>query len=360
MHLLQELATKNLLNMPPSYVLDGLQYLTITGSIAYGAADTNDPECTSDWDLYGMCIPHKDVIFPHLRGEIIDFGRQKVRFQQYVQHHIVDPSTKRKYDVTVYNIVKYFTLCMENNPNMIDTLFTAPRCVLYRSPVANYILENRKLFLHRGSWFKFKGYAYAQLHKVKNKTLKQFVDQCHVHNLDLNISLDELDTAIANREQGAEPLPYMHVPLDALRFIRKLLKECYGGEGHISSRVKTVEKYGFDVKFAYHIVRLLNEVEQILTEHDLDLERNREQLKSVRRGEWTLEEIEEYFKQKEKDLEHVYSNSTLRHSPDENAIKKVLLNALEMHFGNLNSVIRKPDQFQNLLNDLQNLVTQYS
>jgi hypothetical protein len=30
------------------------------------------------------------------------------------------------------------------------------------------------------------------------------------------------------------------------------------------------------VKFAYHVVRLIGEVEQILTEGDIDLRRNRE------------------------------------------------------------------------------------
>ena len=52
-----------------------------------------------------------------------------------------------------------------------------------------------------------------------------------------------------------------------------------------SNREKDIVKHGYSTKFAYHIVRLLNEVEQILTEHDLDLERNREQLKSIRRGD---------------------------------------------------------------------------
>ena len=51
-----------------------------------------------------------------------------------------------------------------------------------------------------------------------------------------------------------------------------------------SNRERLREKFGFDVKFAYHTVRLLNEAEQLLLEGDLDLQRNREQLKSIRRG----------------------------------------------------------------------------
>jgi hypothetical protein len=107
-----------------------------------------------------------------------------------------------------------------------------------------------------------------------------------------------------------------------------------------SNREKDIVKHGYSTKFAYHVVRLLNEVEQILIEHDLDLERNREQLKSIRRGEWKEQQIVEYFQTKEKELEKVYSESTLRHSPDENRIKTILLECLEMYYGSLDGAIK--------------------
>lgn len=261
-----KLIEKGLCNAP-LFLKDSIQYETITGSVAYGVSSDN-----SDTDLYGFCIPPKDIVFPHLSGEIFGFGKQVQRFEQYQQHDI---KTERiNYDIVIYNIVKYFQLCMENNPNMIDSLFTPDRCVTFNTPIGKVIRENRQLFLHKGAWFKFKGYSYSQLHKLHTK-----------------------------------------VP-----------------EG---KRKDTVEKYGYDVKFAYHVVRLLCEVEQILVEGTIDLERNREQLKSIRKGEWSLTEIENYFKVKELSLEQTYASSTLRHSPDEEAIKKLLLNCLEMYYGKI-------------------------
>ena len=62
-------------------------------------------------------------------------------------------------------------------------------------------------------------------------------------------------------------------------------------------------------------------IEQILTEGCLDLRRNREMWKSIRRGEWTLGQIKDWFNNKEKDLEKVYLESKLQHSPDEDRIK---------------------------------------
>ena len=54
------------------------------------------------------------------------------------------------------------------------------------------------------------------------------------------------------------------------------------------------------------MVRLLGEVEQLLMHQDMDLQRDAEQMKAIRRGEWTLPQLEDYFARKEADLERVY------------------------------------------------------
>src|SRR5437868_10325985 len=116
-----------------------------------------------------------------------------------------------------------------------------------------------------------------------------------------------------------------------------------------SKRAKLREKYGLDVKFAYHVVRLLNEAEQILLEGDLDLQRNREQLKSIRRGEWTEQQILDYFEKKRVDLEGVRARSTLPPGPDLAALRDLLLRCLEMHYGSLDHCIAVPGRAEGLL-----------
>jgi hypothetical protein len=111
-------------------------------------------------------------------------------------------------------------------------------------------------------------------------------------------------------------------------------------------RRETIDKFGFDVKFAYHVVRLLNECEQILIEGDLDLQRNNEQLKAIRRGEWKIEDIEVYFQDKEKQLERIYAESRLPWGPDEAKIKALLVNCLEHHYGSLEGVYVEPDRYE--------------
>lgn len=292
--------TKLGLIKPPSFLPSNVMYETIMGSVAYGVSSD-----TSDMDVYGFCIPSKELIFPHLAGEIEGFGRQKKRFEQYQQHHIIDESEMggkgREYDLSIYNIVKYFSLCMENNPNMIDSLWTPQECVLHITKVGNMVRDNRRMFLHKGSWHKFRGYAYSQLHKMAGK----------------------------RPEAG-------------------------------SKRQKLREEYGFDVKFAYHVVRLLDEAEQILANGDIDLRRNREQLKAIRRGEMSEQEIREWATAKEKNLEEMYHNSKLPHSPDEKKIKKLLLECLEEHYGSLENCLVQPDAALQALRDVQEVLDRHA
>jgi hypothetical protein len=121
------------------------------------------------------------------------------------------------------------------------------------------------------------------------------------------------------------------------------MKKIRNKDRESSARRELIEKYGYDCKFGYHLVRLLNEVEQIMIEGDLDLQRNREQLKEIRSGCWTEQQLETYFAQKEAALEDVYNKSELRWGPDEAAIKELLLNVLEEHYGCLQKCVVRQD-----------------
>lgn len=292
----QELSKKGLLNAP-DFVVNQLQFLVMMGSQSYG---TNNED--SDIDLYGFTIPEKDVVFPHLAGEVEGFGRNKQRFEQYSEHHIFDKDAHggkgQEYDITVYNITKYFMLLMENNPNIIDSLFVPQNCLLFCTPIGIIVRENRKKFLHKGSWHKFKGYAFSQKSRLFTKN-------------------------------------------------------------PVGKRAEKRDENGLDRKFLYHIVRLLNEIEQILIEGDLDLMRSNRQLISVRDGEFlhTAEEIEEWFAKKESELETLYTNCTiLPYGPDENFVKELLLDCLEQHFGSLSKAVVRQDKDARAIREIREIL----
>lgn len=289
---LERLERDKLIN-PPKWLVNNIQFLVQMGSVAYGVSNDN-----SDIDIYGFCMPPVNILFPHTDGLILGFD-DIPSFEQWQHHHVKDVGAEKEYDFVVYNIVKYFRLIMENNPNMIDSLFVPRRCILYSSQIGEHIRENRNIFLHKGCWHKFKGYAYSQLKKMNTKT-------------------PDMD----------------------------------------SKRRESWEKYGYDLKFAYHIVRLLNEVEMMMVEHTLDLQRNREQLKSIRNGEWTKEQIEEYFERKELSLEEVYNKCDLPYGPRKEEIKSVLMECLEMWYGSLDSLLKQDKtQAEKILTEIRRLVS---
>lgn len=292
MSIVNRLVEKKLVN-PPSWLSNNTLYECTMGSVAYGVSSNS-----SDVDLYGFCIPPKHIIFPHLAGYISGFGKQPVMFEQYSQHHVLD--NEKEYDIVIYNIVKFFNLAMQNNPNMVDALFVPRRCIHHITESAQIVRDNRRLFLHKGSYHKFRGYAYAQLSKIKN-----------------------------------------------------------GSNRSNPERQKNIDEYGYDTKFAYHIVRLLLQVQQILVEHDLDLERNSEILKSVRRGEWSFNKLEEWFQTNEKVTDEINARSTLREYPDEEAIKKLLLSVLEQHYGNLSEAVHVDKSVEMLINDMREVMKRY-
>jgi uncharacterized protein len=161
MSLLQRLFSKNLIH-PPRWLPENTHYLVIMGSTAYGC----NSEQSSDSDVYGWCIPTKELVFPHLAGELDGFGKQKPRFNVWQEHHIDDKETSKQYDFAIYSVVHFMNLCMTASPNMVDALFTPARCVLHMTALGNIVRDNRKLFLTKKCWHTFKGYAFQQLAKL--------------------------------------------------------------------------------------------------------------------------------------------------------------------------------------------------
>lgn len=110
------------------------------------------------------------------------------------------------------------------------------------------------------------------------------------------------------------------------------------------------------IRQALNCVRLLLQCEQILLEGDLDLRRHREQLKSIRRGEWTEQEIIEWAGEKEKVLEKLYHESTIPYSPDEKKIKELLFLMLESHYGSLDKCVSRDENvYKEALQQIQSI-----
>jgi predicted nucleotidyltransferase len=305
--ILQELQDKGLINCP-EWLPSNCHYLTIMGSFSYGVNSD-----TSDMDVYGFAIPPKEIMFPHLQGLFtippkkdksaasFAFDETFDSFAEWIQHGIIDKDALkgkgREYDFSVFDIVKFFHLLYKNNPNIIDSLFTSHECVIHMTQVANIVRENRNVFLHKGCFDTFKGYAYSQMHKMDTK----------------------------NPAEG-------------------------------SKRKKLRDEFGYDVKFCYNLVRLLNECEQILTTGTLDLRKNNEQLKAIRRGDMKEAEVKAWASDKERQLEELCAKSDLPATPQKGKIKKILNECLEYHYSSIENCVVLPDKYKEVLQEVKNLI----
>lgn len=289
-NILAALAEKQVIS-PPKWLLSNCHFLAVTGSKAYGVARADK----SDLDIYGFCIPPRQMIFPHLTGAIPGFGTPAPGFDQFEQAQVRDGDTV--YDFRVMSIVKYFHLCMGCNPDVLDSLFVPEDCVLHITPVAERVREKRHLFLNRKDiWHAFKGYAKSQLHKLTSKESK-------------------------------------------------------------GKRAADVAREGFDRKFAYHAVRLLGEAEQLLTTGTMDLRRSSDMLKAIRAdGGTPLAEIIAWVESKQAELEAAWANSKLPDTRPEAELQQLLYDCLESHFGSLQAVLPRPDRATTTLRLIRQLI----
>jgi predicted nucleotidyltransferase len=244
-------------------------YLTVMGSRAY---ETNTEN--SDYDFYGFIVPPIEIIFPHLSGYIAGFGRTYSPFEQYQVQHVQHPQYG-EIDFTIYNIVKYFQLVMNGNPNMVDSLFTSNSSVIHCDEVGELVKDNRHLFLSEKLFHACRGMGYSHISRLKSGHTKE-------------------------------------------------------------GRKDNKEKYGYDVKDAMHSIRILLEAKDILSTGDLDIRKHREYLMDICNGYYSLEYIIEEFDKLMNELELIISEgSAVPNRPNEKSIQNLLENSIEIVYGSL-------------------------
>jgi predicted nucleotidyltransferase len=247
----------------------------------------------SDTDIVGVVMNPRADFFQNERGYINGFGPPPKSFTTWQSHHNVDSGVE--YDITVYGLANWFDLMANSNPNMVELLWIPVHCIRVNTLIAQHVRANRKMFLSKNAKHKFIGYAYAQLKKIDNKDPK-------------------------------------------------------------GKRAQLVAAHGFDTKFLAHLVRLTLEAEQILQEGDIDLMKNSELLKGIRRGEWTEEQGRAWFSEKEKYLEKLYQESALQHSVDMDAIRNLLVECIEMHYGSVDKVLKIEGKNDKILRQIKDLL----
>jgi hypothetical protein len=95
---------------------------------------------------------------------------------------------------------------------------------------------------------------------------------------------------------------------------------------------------------------------------DLDLEESKEQLKDIRKGNWTQAKVIEYFEWKEKALEELYNDTKeIPYKPRTEEIRDLLFKCLEMHFTSIRDVRPEDDKVlsKSMFSDIMDVINKY-
>lgn len=283
----------------------------ITGSHLYGTAL---PE--SDEDVRGVFIPTEEFYLGFL---------EKV---EQVESH--EP------DVTYWEISKFFKLCLDNNPNILELLFIPEHKYLTYTPTWGRILDNRSAFLSTKAKHTFSGYAVSQLHRIKQhrdwllnppkkkpERLDFGLPETNVVTKDHLNAFDELkskDTPLLLSDSLLEALQKEKAYINALRYWTQYQE---WKKSRNPARAELEAAYGYDTKHASHLVRLLREGQELLETGFITFPRpDAFDLLSIRMGSYTYDELMEKVggdSNESIDAFLTVEESVLPHNPDRKA-----------------------------------------
>lgn len=355
-------------------------FLVRHGSHAYG---TN--VASSDEDFKGIAIPPKEYFL----GTLVKFEQAELKTP--------DP------DTVIYDIRKFFNLATECNPNIIEVLHTDASDHIVVDPIGEIILEHRNDFLSKRIKQTFMGYSVAQLKRIK--THKKWImnppskpptrselglpeqtlipqDQLTAAQAEIQKELDRFQfdfmedltepTKIGIRSTMSEMLAELKITTDhqwmsACRkiglsdnFIQIMQRErAYTSlkrewdqyqswkKNRNPARASLEEKYGYDTKHAYHLVRLIRMCREILQTGKVIVKRpDREELLTIRNGAWSYEQLIEFAEKEEVELNDLYSKCTLLPKiPDRQKLDKLCIKLVEKSLSKFSWYNLKKDIF---------------
>ncbi len=233
---------------------ENLIHLFIGGSELHGAKVGS----TDDLDIYGVYIEPPQLrlgidTFPHFVWSTA--GNERRNGPDDV-------------DLTLYSLAKLATLMVKGNPTALHFLM-APNLSGRENPWETAIRPQRALFAARAAADKFRGFANAQLRRLKGE-----------------------------------------------------------GTGKHGQRPEYIGKHGYDTKAAMHIIRLLNEGIEFMRTGRITLPRpepERSTLISIRTGEFgPLEKVLQLAEHKFEELASAEANSSLPAEVDRESISNLV------------------------------------
>jgi len=356
--------------------------LTVAGSRAYGMSQES-----SDVDLKGVCIPPQE----YRDGFLYDFAQADKKSDMEVFYDNLTEEEREKgaqgeVEGSVYEIRKFFRLAAQNNPNVLDALFCRDEDIRHITFAGETLRNWAQSFISAKCRWTFGGYAKAQLKRIDSHrrwllsppdhkpTRKEFglpdqtaipQNQLAAAQAEIRKKIDSWEVDYGNmdeadkiyiQDQMAEHWAEMKVGSEekyaaAARligynenFIHLLEKErryrssltnfnqyLTWKDERNKERAAMEAKFLFDTKHGSHLVRLLRMCREILTDGKINVWReDAEELLSIRRGEWTYDDLMVFVDEEEEKINEAFKISTLPAIPDKEKLNKLCYELIRM------------------------------
>jgi predicted nucleotidyltransferase len=172
---------------------------TIAGSRFYGTQYEKGehpfkPDYVSDTDYRGIFIANPDTKLG-LTGKI-----EEIEVKTAGEGNLAPPeqlalikelneklglNMAEDEDLVLYEVKKFITMALENNPNIMDLVFTDDEAVVYENKKGKKLrTEGKSIFMSTKTKFTFSGYAMSQLKRIKghNKWIVKYPKTANVLN----------------------------------------------------------------------------------------------------------------------------------------------------------------------------------
>jgi predicted nucleotidyltransferase len=308
----------------------GCILMTLRGSLASGTyIPSNDPNSVDDVDMMGVYVESPDF-YMGLDHKTFGFGGKKSDTQEYW----VD-----NYDIVNYEFRKLFGLLLKSNPNVLMLLFLNNEHVLYKDKIWDDVLENKDIFVSSKAFHSFGGYASEQLRKMTSFKNCLDADENLAQKIkDINLELGWRRSRARGEIQTATSpsAEYRHLDSQKLEEIKNKLtgQQVYMGE----KRRGLVEEFGYDVKNAAHMIRLLRMGVEFLKRGTLTVDRtgiDADEIKEIKTGKWSLEDVINEGKRWEYELQRAFAETDLPRKPDFDAANQLCTKLIRKYYEEL-------------------------
>jgi len=287
------------------------------GSHLYG---TNTPE--SDEDFLGVFIPDHEYLIGLKTIEEVDAG--------IVDKNEEGKNTEDAVDFKLHTLARFARLALDNNPNILEILFVNIENIVFATDLGYELLARKKSFLSKNLKHRFLGYAFSQKHKMvikldnyeKLQEALEYLKHCIRNYMVEVIEIDHNPLFVRKKDHIS--VGDINIPVSCA--VKKAITMVEGRLAQFGSRQELVSKYGYDTKFASHLIRLIVEGVELLETGDLIFPlRDVQLLRDIRSGVYEMPEVLEMAERYEKQIEGLYESSTVPAHADFETINKFVM-----------------------------------